>query len=131
MTLCLLLTLCLAGCGSPSGDALEQDELLKTRATVTEVRGNTLLIRTEQGVDMTVPAKYLEGEAGPKAGMILEITSNNEILEIYPSEFGRIEKVEIVGYEASDDGNETKESSALQLAADGTIPSEGTIGGFR
>ena len=76
MTLCLLLTLCLAGCGSPSGDALEQDELIKTRATVTEVRGNTLLIRTEQGVDMTVPAKYLEGDVGPKAGMILEITSS-------------------------------------------------------
>lgn len=131
MTLCLLLTLCLAGCGSPSGDALEQDELLKTRATVTEVRGNTLLIRTEQGVDMTVPAKYLEGDVGPKAGMILEITSNNEILEIYPSEFGRIEKVEIVGYEALDDGAATADDNASQLATDGTIPSEGTIGGFR
>ena len=131
LTLCLVLVLCLAGCGSPSAGAPDQDELLKTRATVTEVRGNTLLIRTEQGVDMTVPAKYLEGDVGPKAGMILEITSNNEILEIYPSQFGRIEKVEIVGYEALDDGAATKDDDASQLVADGTIPSEGTLGGFR
>ena len=131
MTLCLLLTLCLAGCGSPTAGAPDSDELLKTRATVTEVQGNTLLIRTEQGVDMTVPVKYLEGDVGPKAGMILEITSNNEILETYPSQFGRIEKVEVVGYEALDDGATTKEGNTSQLAADGTLPSEGTLGGFR
>lgn len=104
--LCFILFLCLTGCGSADSDAPDRDKLVKDRATIAEVQGNEMLVRTEAGAVMSVPAKYLEGKAEPKVGMIIEITAANEILEIYPSMYARIENIEVVGYEELEEGSQ-------------------------
>ena len=121
--LCFIMLLCMVGCGSPSADAPEGDELMTVMATVTKTYGKSMEIRTEQGWVMSMPASWLEGKAEPKEGLLLEITASNEILETYPSQFSKIENVEVIGYD------EPGKTSAL--SENGTLPKEGSLGGFR
>ena len=72
---------------------------------------------------MSMPASWLEGKAEPKEGLLLEITASNEILETYPSQFSKIESVEVIGYEES--------GKISALSENGTLPKEGSLGGFR
>ena len=123
--LCFVMLLCMAGCGSPSAEEPNQEDSMKTSAVITGIHGNTILIRAmgERGQDMSLPAKWLEGKAEPKEGMILEITSTNEILEIYPCQFAKILSVEVAGFE------EPKEKSGMISAPDedDTLSGEGSL----
>lgn len=121
--ICIIMLLCMAGCGSPSADAPDGDALMTVKATVTKTYGKSMEIRTEQGWVMSMPASWLEGKAEPKEGLLLEITASNEILETYPSQFSKIESVEVIGYE------ESGRISALD--ENGTLSKEGYLGGFR
>ena len=143
----VIMILCLAGCGSPKAEGPEAkgskaeeptvgepslEELVKVRVTVTEVEdnGNTILVTNDAGEVIRIPVKYLEGQAEPKEGMVLEVTCDNMILETYPAQFAHIEKVEVISeavgtidmpFNLLDDDKEEPGEP---------IPNEGTIGEF-
>ena len=143
----VIMILCLAGCGSPKAEGPEAkgskaeeptvgepslEELVKVRVTVTEVEdnGNTILVTNDAGEVIRISVKYLEGQAEPKEGMVLEVTCDNMILETYPAQFAHIEKVEVISeavgtidmpFNLLDDDKEEPGEP---------IPNEGTIGEF-
>ena len=111
MILAVIMILCLAGCGSPKAEGPKEsreeeptvgepdlDVMVKVRVTVTEVEenGNSILVTNDAGEVIRIPVKYLEGQAEPKEGMVLEVTCDNRILETYPAKFAKIEKVEVL-----------------------------------
>jgi hypothetical protein len=80
--------------------AEEPDPLEKVfdeEVTIIEVKEKTLLVRSKSSNGLlTVPAKYLDGNVKPYAGMKLIVTYNHGIAESFPAQFGNILKVTVV-----------------------------------
>ena len=104
-----IMILCLVGCGSPKAEGLETkkskaeeptvgepnlDVMVKVRVTVSEVEDgrNSILVKNDAGEVIRIPVKYLEGQAEPQEGMVLEVTCDNRILETYPAQFAKIDR---------------------------------------
>ncbi len=73
------------------------------KATVTEINGNTMLVKPVDGSwelssadQFSLSASLLDEGVTPTVGMTLEITYDGSILEIYPASFSGIQKVTVV-----------------------------------
>lgn len=142
-----IMILCLVGCGSPKAEGLETkkskaeeptvgepnlDVMVKVRVTVSEVEDgrNSILVKNDAGEVIRIPVKYLEGQAEPQEGMVLEVTCDNRILETYPAQFAKIEKVEVLPEENEridlqldfgDWDDEKDQDPGRDLSGEGTI----------
>lgn len=108
--LCLSLTAC--GMDSSNTPAQQStDQVIEQtvpaesvcKATVTEINGNTMLVKPEDGSwelssadQFSLSASLLDEGVTPTVGMTLEITYDGSILEIYPASFSGIQKVTVV-----------------------------------
>ncbi|MBP7186878.1 MAG: hypothetical protein KBA55_08985, partial [Ruminococcus sp.] len=68
----------------------------EAEVTVAEVKEQTLLVRSNSIGLLTVPAKFLDSDIKPYAGMNLIVTYNYGIAESFPAQFGNILKVTVV-----------------------------------
>jgi len=73
------------------------------KATVTEVNGNTMIVKPVDGsserssADQFSLSSSLLGEGiTPVVGMTLEITYDGGVLETYPAQFGNVQKVTVI-----------------------------------
>ena len=73
------------------------------KATVTEVNGNTVLVKPTDGSaernsadQFSLSASLLDEGVSPAVGMTLEITYDGGVLETYPAQFGNIQKVSVL-----------------------------------
>lgn len=108
--LCLFLTACgmdssTAPAQQPTGQVTEQTAPAASvcKATVTEVNGNTMIVKPVDGSwelssadQFSLSASLLDEGVTPAVGMTLEITYDGSILEIYPASFSGIQKVTVV-----------------------------------
>lgn len=106
--LCLLLTACgtvSTPAQQPTDPAAEQTAPAAgvCRATVTEINGNTLLVKPEDGSaerssadQFSLPAALLDEGTAPAVGMALEIIYDGGVMETYPAQFGNIQKVTVL-----------------------------------
>ena len=108
--LCLSLTAC--GMDSSNTPAQQStDQVIEQtvpaesvcKATVTEINGNTMLVKPEDGSwelssadQFSLSASLLDEGVTPTVGMTLEITYDGSILEIYPASFSGIQKVTVI-----------------------------------
>ena len=108
--LCLSLTAC--GIDSSTAPAQQPTEQVTEQtvpaasvctATVTEITGNTMLVKPVDGSwelssadQFSLSASLLDEAVTPTLGMTLEITYDGSILEIYPASFSGIQKVTVV-----------------------------------
>lgn len=106
--LCLSLT----ACGTDSIPAEQStDQVTKQtvpaanvcKATVTEVKGNTMLVRPVDGSwelssadQFSLSASLLDEDVTPAIGMTLEITYDGGVMETYPAQFGNVQKVTVI-----------------------------------
>ena len=72
------------------------EKVAEAEVTVAEVKEQTLLVRSNSIGLLTVPAKYLDSNVKPYAGMNLIVTYNYGIVETFPAQFGNILKVTVV-----------------------------------
>lgn len=108
--LCLFLTACgmdssTAPAQQPTDQVTEQTVPAASvcRATVTEINGNTMLVKPVDGSwelssadQFSLSASLLDEGVTPAVGMTLEITYDGSILEIYPASFSGIQKVTVI-----------------------------------
>ena len=108
--LCMSLTAC--GMDSSTAPAQQSTEQVTEqtapaasvcKATVTEINGNTMLVKPVEGSwelssadQFSLSASLLDEGVTPTVGMTLEITYDGSILEIYPASFSGVQKVMIV-----------------------------------
>ena len=108
------LYLSLTACGMDSSTAPAQqptDQVTEQtvpaasvcKATVTEVNGNTMIVKPVDGSwelnsadQFSLSASLLDEGVTPAVGMTLEITYDGSILEIYPASFSGIQKVTVI-----------------------------------
>jgi len=73
------------------------------KATVTEVNGNSMIVKPIEGAwelnsadQFSLSASLLDEGVTPTVGMILEINYDGSILEIYPTSFSGVQKVTVI-----------------------------------
>ena len=112
ITAALFLTLTACGMDSSTTPAQQPTEQVSEqtppaesvcKATITEVNGNTMLVKPVDGSwelssadQFSLSASLLDEGVTPTVGMTLEITYDGSILEIYPASFSGIQKVTVV-----------------------------------
>ena len=112
ITAALFLTLTACGIDSSTAPAQQPTEQVTEQtvpaasvctATVTEITGNTMLVKPVDGSwelssadQFSLSASLLDEAVTPTLGMTLEITYDGSILEIYPASFSGIQKVTVV-----------------------------------
>ncbi|WP_303797616.1 protease complex subunit PrcB family protein [Ruminococcus flavefaciens] len=110
VALCLTLTACdidssTAPAQQPTEQVTEQTVPAASvcTATVTEITGNTMLVKPVDGSwelssadQFSLSASLLDEAVTPTVGMTLEISYDGSILEIYPASFSGIQKVTVV-----------------------------------
>ncbi|MBR3630161.1 MAG: protease complex subunit PrcB family protein [Oscillospiraceae bacterium] len=106
--LCLFLTSCgtdTTPAQQPDDHATEQTAPAASvcKAAVTEVNGNTILVKPIDGSwelssadQFSLSASLLDEGVSPAVGMTLEITYDGGVLETYPAQFGNIQKVTVL-----------------------------------
>lgn len=110
VALCLSLT----ACGMDSGTAPAQqptDQVTEQispaasvcKATVTEINGNTMIVKPVEGSwelssadQFSLSASLLDEGVTPTVGMALEITYDGGVMETYPAQFGNVQKVTVI-----------------------------------
>lgn len=112
ITAALFLTLTACGIDSstmpaqqPTDQVTEQTAPAESvcKATITEINGNTMLVKPVDGSwelssadQFSLSASLLDEAVTPTVGMTLEITYDGSILEIYPASFSGVQKVTVV-----------------------------------
>ena len=112
ITAALFLTLTACGIDSsttpaqqPTDQVTEQTAPAESvcKATITEINGNTMLVKPVDGSSelssadqFSLSASLLDEAVTPTVGMTLEITYDGSILEIYPASFSGVQKVTVV-----------------------------------
>ena len=73
------------------------------KATVTEINGNTMLVKPVDGSwelssadQFSLSASLLDEGVTPAVGMTLEITYDGGVMETYPAQFGNVQKVTVI-----------------------------------
>jgi len=108
--LCLSLTAC--GMDSSTAPAQQPTEQLTEqtapaasvcKATVTEINGNTMLVKPVEGSwelssadQFSLSASLLDEGVTPAVGMTLEITYDGGVMENYPAQFGNVQKATVI-----------------------------------
>jgi hypothetical protein len=109
-TLCLSLTAC--GMDSSTTPAQQPTEQVSEqtapaesvcKATITEVNGNTMLVKPvddswelSSADQFSLSASLLDEGVTPAVGMTLEITYDGGVMETYPAQFGNVQKVTVI-----------------------------------
>lgn len=73
------------------------------KATVTEVNGNTMIVKPVDGSwelssanQFSLSASLLDERVTPAVGMTLEITYDGGVMETYPAQFGSVQNVTVI-----------------------------------
>lgn len=110
VALCLSLTACgmdssTTPAQQPTDQVTEQTVPAASvcKATVTEINGNTMLVKPVDGSwelssadQFSLSASLLDEGVTPAAGMTLEITYDGGVMETYPAQFGNVQKVTVI-----------------------------------
>lgn len=109
-SLCLSLTACGMDASTtpaqqPTDQVTEQTAPSASicKATVTEINGNTMLVKPVDGSwelssadQFSLSASLLDEGVTPAVGMTLEITYDGGVMETYPAQFGNVQKVTVI-----------------------------------
>lgn len=110
VALCLSLTACgmdssTTPAQQPTDQVTEQTVPAASvcKATVTEINGNTMLVKPVDGSwelssadQFSLSASLLDEGVTPAVGMTLEITYDGGVMETYPAQFGNVQKVTVI-----------------------------------
>lgn len=110
VALCLSLTACgmdssTTPAQQPTDQVTEQTVPAASvcKATVTEVNGNTMIVKPVDGSwelssadQFSLSASLLDEGVTPAVGMTLEITYDGGVMETYPAQFGNVQKVTVI-----------------------------------
>ena len=107
-----VLSIFLTSCGTDSVPAQQPTDQVTEqtfpaasvcKATVTEINGNTMLVKPvddswelSSADQFSLSASLLDEGVTPAVGMTLEITYDGGVMETYPAQFGNVQKVTVI-----------------------------------